>query len=104
MSGRGRRNKGILGEREVRNLLVDAGWDVRGLESEGDHLALRLRDGVPMMLHVETKRQETLRPDAWSRQAEAEAPLGTVPVVAYRRSHEPWRVLLRLDEFLALLK
>jgi Holliday junction resolvase len=106
-SYKGRRDKGIRGEREVRAILEEAGYDVRGLEGLGDHLALKQRTPkvLPetLVLHVEVKRQETLRPDVWARQAAAEAPNGATPVVAYRRSKEPWRVTLSLEDFLGLI-
>lgn len=107
LSYKGRRDKGLRGEHEVRARLEQDGFDVRGLEGLGDHLAIR--EDKPrfqtkvLLLHVEVKRQETLQPDRWSRQAEAEAPEGAVPIVVYRRDREPWRVLVTLDEFLRLL-
>jgi Holliday junction resolvase len=106
VSSKGRRDKGISGEREVRVILQDAGFQVRGLEGLGDHLALKHRETpqtTTFVLHVEVKRQETLRPDYWSRQAEAEAPDGATPIVAYRRSREPWRVTIALDDLLRLI-
>lgn len=100
LSAKGRRDKGVAGEREVRQRFELGGFEVRGLEGEGDHLVI-CEGGLT--LHVESKRQETLRLPLWSQQAEAEAPQGTLPLVAYRRSREPWRVSLRLDDFIALL-
>jgi len=106
-SYKGRRDKGIVGEREVMRVLTDAGFDVRGLEGKGDHLAMK-EEGPRFQIrhylfHIEVKRQETLRPDEWSHQSEAEAPQGSVPVVVYRRSREPWRVSIKLDDLLRLL-
>lgn len=95
------RDKGLLGEREVRHAFESAGFAVRGLNGQGDKLAF-LPGRSP--LHLEVKRQERLVIPAWARQAEAEAPEGTVPVVIYRRSAEPWRVDLTLQQFLALLQ
>jgi hypothetical protein len=103
LSYKGRRDKGIRGEREVRERLTKAGLDVRGLEGLGDHLASKRRGAETILLHIEVKRQETLQPDRWSRQAETEAPEGAAPIVVYRRDREPWRVLVTLDEFLRLL-
>ena len=94
------RDKGLRGEREVAKAFELAGFPVRGLEGSGDHLVVCSAD---LTLHVESKRHEALRMGDWSKQAEAEAPQGTVPVVAYRRSREPWRVSLLLDDFVALL-
>jgi len=87
------RAKGVRGEREVLELLERHGFEVRGLESSGDHLAL----GHGVTLHVETKRQEVARPWAWYEQASSEAPSGTIPLVAFRRSRSPWLALVELD-------
>lgn len=94
------RRKGLAGEAEVAALLRRHGFAVRGLESSGDHLAL----GYGLTLHVESKRQETARPWLWGAQALREAPPGTLPVVAMRRSRSPWYALVpSLDELLAAL-
>lgn len=93
------RDKGRKGEREVTLLLERAGFTVRALEGTGDHLALT--DGL--VFHVESKRQETARPWAWLAQAEAEAPAGAVPLVAFRRSHGRWYALLPLEDFARII-
>jgi len=87
------RDKGVRGEREVAELLRRHGFEVRGLEGEGDHLALV---GL-LMLHVETKRQEVARPWAWWEQASSETPAGALTVVAFRRSRSPWLALVELE-------
>ena len=94
------RDKGVRGEREVRQRFELSGFEPRGLEDTGDHLVVC---SGGLTLHIESKRQEVIRIGEWSRQAEAEAPQGTMPIVAYRRSREPWRVSMRLDDFLLLL-
>ena len=103
-SYKGRRDKGIAGEREVRHRLEKDGFDVRGLEGKGDHLATKLGADGPVILHVEVKRQETLRVDDWHRQAMAEAPAVAIPTLIYRRSGEPWRAVVLLDDLLKVLK
>jgi Holliday junction resolvase len=104
LTHKGRRDKGVAGEREVRHILEAAGFDVRGLEGLGDHLAMKkLDDGRTVMFHVEVKRQESLRPDEWHKQATTEAPPGAKPIVPYRRNGQPWRVTILLDDLLALL-
>lgn len=90
----------MAGELEVRRLWEAAGLTVRGLEGEGDH-AVYLPGGA--MLHSEVKRQERLQLPMWLRQAEAEAPPGTVPVVAFRQNRGAWYVALELDRLAALL-
>lgn len=86
---RAQREKGRKAEAEVRTLLGLAGFEVRGLEATGDHLAI----GHGVTFHSEVKRQEVLRLPLWTRQAAAEAPDGTIPLVSYRRNHEPWQAL-----------
>lgn len=83
------RVKGRRGEREVAKILEAHGFTVRGLESGGDHVAVR----AGLTLHVEVKRQERGFRASWARQARDEAQPGHVPVVIYRRSREPWRIV-----------
>lgn len=93
------RDKGVRGEREVLEVLERHGFEVRGLEASGDHLAL----GHGLVLHVETKRQEVARPWAWYEQAASEAPAGSLPLVAFRRSRSPWLALVSLEAFADVL-
>ena len=93
------RAKGVRGEREVYDLLEAHGFTVRGLEGSGDHLAI----GHGLTLHVETKRQEVARPWLWFEQASTEAPGGTIPLVAFRRSRSPWLALVELETFAGAL-
>jgi hypothetical protein len=107
---RSERTKGLVGEREVRALYERHGYEVRGLESGGDHLAVLhgiLELGTiaaagtetrrPLTIHSEIKRCETARPWAWWEQASAETPSGSLTVVAFRRSRSPWLALTSLD-------
>lgn len=100
LSGKGRRDKGVRGEREVRVLAEARGLAVRGLEDSGDHLVVC---ADALTLHLEVKRQERTQILKWCRQAEGEAPVGTVPVVVFRSSREPWRAVLEYKQLLALL-
>lgn len=94
------RDKGLSGEREVRHAFETAGLPVRGLEGLGDQLVVC---PAGLTLHIEVKRAETLKLPLWTRQAESEAPQGTVPIVVYRRNREPWRASLKLDDLIAML-
>lgn len=96
---RAERRKGVDGEREVRRLFEQHGFELRGLEASGDWLAF----GHGLAFHVESKRQEVARPWVWFEQASAEAPTGTIPLVAFRRSRSPWLALVRLDVLLPVL-
>lgn len=93
------RDKGLRGELEVTHILSAAGLVPHGLDGQGDHLVVG--EGRP--LHVEVKRQETIRILAWCRQAEAEAQDGAIPVVVFRPSREPWRAALLLDDLIGLI-
>lgn len=53
-------------------------------------------------LHLEVKRCERLRLPDWIEQAEADAERfgDGAPVVIFRQSRQPWRVCLRLTDFM----
>lgn len=102
MNGRGARNKGAAGERELAALLSEhLGFVVRRNLGQA-------RDGADdltvQQFRIEVKRRERLEVDKWSEQVEACAQPGEVPVVAYRRNGQPWRVCLRLDDFIPLMR
>jgi hypothetical protein len=106
---RAERAKGLAGEAEVRAIYEAAGFAVRGLEGTGDHLAMtggQLNIGLdgavvvtrpPLVIHSECKRQETAKVWQWWKQAEAEAPPGSLPIVAFRRNRSPWLALASLE-------
>lgn len=98
---RASRTKGVAGEREVAAIYRRAGFAVRGLEGEGDHLCVAANG---LTIHSEVKRAERLKLPEWLRQLNAEAPHGTVPVLAHRQNRQPWYATLRLDDLVALLQ
>jgi Holliday junction resolvase len=102
MNGRGKRNKGAAGERELATLLTnELGFVVKRNLGQA-------RDGADDItiqhFRLEVKRQERLQIDAWSQQVEACAQPHEVPVVVYRRNGQPWRVCLLLDDFIPMLR
>lgn len=99
---RAERAKGLSGEREVALLYELLGFEVRGLEAAGDHLIV-CDAGSQLVLHSEVKRHETARPWAWMAQAWRDAPVGTMPVVHFRRNRSRWHVLLEASSFTAIL-
>ena len=102
MNGAASRRKGVQGEREVAAKFQAAGLAVRGLEGQGDHLVILKSQDHPA-LHIECKRQETLRLPTWLRQAEAECPGGCIPVVCFRQNQGEWYATVPLDDFAALV-
>ena len=108
MNGRGRRNKGATGERELAALLTEQlGFEVKrklGQARDGGH------DIEIGRFCIEVKRQERLAIEDWCRQVElsvttsaeidSEGSIGSpVPVVIFRRSGQPWRAVVPLDWF-----
>lgn len=98
MSGRRSRNKGATGERELAALLTDAlGFVVQRKLGQA-------RDGGDDIqvgqYRIEVKRREALRLDEWCKQVEDASQPGDVPVVAYRRNGQPWRVVVPLGWFM----
>ena len=53
-------------------------------------------------VHVECKRSEQLRLSEWMEQAERDAARfgDGVPIVFHRRSREPWRITMKLTDFM----
>lgn len=94
------RDKGRKGEAEVLHALGDGGFTIRGLERGGDHIAL----GYGLVLHVESKRQETTRPWLWHEQSQRDTPEGAHGVVAFRRSRSPWLAQLELSDLLTMIR
>lgn len=94
--GRKSRRKGASGEREFRDLLRRHGFAARRdgrLDDDLDH-------DVPET-HFEVKRRERYEIDDWLEQAERDA-AGRVAVVAFRKSRQPWRVIVDAEHYLAL--
>ena len=95
-------NKGAAGERELAALLSEQlGFVVKRNLGQA-------RDGADDLtvgqFRVEVKRQERLQVDKWSEQVEACASPGEVPVLMYRRNGQPWRVCLRLEDFIPMMR
>lgn len=94
--GKPSRQKGARGEREVRDALR-----AHGLEARRDG---RLDDDLDHNVepfHLEVKRTERIEITKWLEQAERDAG-DRIPAVVFRRSREPWRIVLPLDAFLSL--
>ena len=98
--GKSEREKGKLGEREVRDILRDHGWSDarRGQQYHGGPDSPDVV-GIPGM-HFEVKRVERLDLKSAIKQSRDDAGDNEVPVVVHRRSREPWYVTLSFEDFL----
>lgn len=100
------RRKGATAEREVAQLARDHDLKARRtapMQAQQGAPEADVCLGLPGV-SLEVKRRERLSVDQWMREHEARTPSHMIPAVAYRRSHEPWRVCLPLDDFLELVK
>lgn len=99
------RAKGAAAEREVVNLLKDAGWKDARRTSDGRGQAARgdIANG-PAGVHVEVKRHERLSVPKAFRQIEADASPLDLPVLVHRPSRQDWMATLPLEDLLALLR
>ena len=100
--GASERRKGAEAERQVAALLA---------ESLGIAVKRKLgqaRDGGDDIqvgrFRLEVKRRERIQIDEWCAQVEAAAGHGDIPVVVYRRSGQPWRAVLRLEDLIPLIR
>jgi len=97
--GKRERDKGKVGERELAAKLRELGHSQsrRGVQYQGGADSPDVV-GIPGV-HIECKRTETLSVYAAMAQAVAESrELVEVPVVAHRRNHKDWLLVIRLDD------
>lgn len=104
--GKSSQRKGRDGEREIVSILHDAGFTsarVGMAVSFGEEPDVVCSE---LPIHWEVKRCERLQLPAWVEQAERDEVRfrDGFPVVVFRQSRQPWRVCLRLSDFLRLLK
>lgn len=97
------KQKGKRGELELAEALRTAGYanarrSAQYCGNTGEAPDITGVDG----LHIECKRREQIQDEVFIRQAEREAKKGEIPIVAYRRSREKWKVCIRLDLFLII--
>ncbi len=102
--GKTSQRKGRAGELELARILQAHGYPVepgRAL-SYGEVPDLSGLPGV----HIECKRAEALRLAEWMAQAERDAQRfgDGAPAVFFRRSREPWCVVMKLEDWIDLYK
>lgn len=98
------RQKGARGERSLAEELRKYGYEARrsaqycGKTGEAPDVV-----GIDG-LHIECKRTQQVRDEVFLKQAERDAKEGEIPVVMYRRNHEEWKVIIRLENFMPIYK
>lgn len=96
------RTKGAAAEREVAKILQDAlGVEVKRKLGQARDSGDDIQVG---RYRLEVKRCETLRMQEWCEQVQAACGPQDVPVVVYRRSGQPWRVVLLLDDLIPMMR
>lgn len=102
--GRKSQRKGRAAELELAEILRSYGYPVEAA-TPLNYGTIPDLTGLPNV-HIECKRHEQLRIPDWMRQATADAERfrDGMPCVFFRRSREPWRVCIGLDDFMTLYK
>lgn len=90
------RVKGRSFEREVARTFEQAGFQVRGLESGGDHFAVSANGDT---LHLECKRAERMKLPEWLRQQERDCPKRMRRGLVFKQSRQPAYVVEPLAQF-----
>lgn len=97
------RQKGAAAERELANILKEHGYDAhRGQQFHGGGDSPDVV-GLPGY-HIEAKRVEAFALYPALDQASRDAAAGRVPIVVHRRNSREWVVVIRLDDFLPVVK
>ena len=99
MMGKSQREKGANAEREVTYILQAHGINARRgqvFNHEPDIV-------TDTHLHIEIKRQETLKINDWWRQSVSASGEDEIPTVVFRRSREDWKITLSLTDFLSIV-
>lgn len=101
--GRSSQRKGRAAEMELAAILRQYGYDAEA-GAPMNYGTVADVVGLPGF-HLEVKRCERLQLPAWIEQAERDAERfhDGIPLVCFRQNREPWRVCLRLEDFLKVI-
>lgn len=98
------RDKGARGEREVRDLLREHGFEAeRGRQNRGGPDSPDVRHSM-RGYHIEVKRVESLRLYEALAQADIDRADGEVPVVFHKRNGMAWVAILAAEDFVSLVR
>ncbi|WP_088227803.1 hypothetical protein [Desulfosporosinus sp. FKB] len=96
------RAKGAEGEREFARLCRDQGYNCRRGQQfcgiEGEDVV-----GLPG-IHIECKRVEKLNIEEAMAQSRRDAKEGEMPIVAFRRNRENWKICMDAEQWFAIYR
>ena len=98
------RRKGAVGEREIARYLREHGFAEarRGQQFKG---GADSPDVVGLTgFHIEVKRVERLDLNAAMEQSIRDSAHGEKPLVVHRRNNDYWKVTMRLDDFMEVIR
>lgn len=96
--------KGKVGEREIAAYLREHGYK-EARRGQQFHGGADSPDVVGMKgFHIEVKRVERLDLNAAMEQSIRDAAMNEIPVVFHRRDRDYWKVTMRLDDFMNMLR
>ena len=99
--------KGKRGEREFRDFLRERGYTARRTQQYCGNTEEDASDVICTELshlHFEVKRTEKLNVYTAIKQAIRDCNGTKMPVVAHRRSHEDWLVIMKAEDFMDLVE
>ena len=98
------KQKGKTGELELSHFLTEAGFPARrGQQFKGTAESPDVVSEGLSYFHIECKRTERGNLYDWLRQAEGDAG-SNIPLVCHRRNNEEWVAILKLEDFLKVIK
>ncbi len=101
--GRGSKNKGKVGEREVVALLRKHGFEARrGQQYAGGGGSPDVVHDLPG-IHIEVKRTEKFNLESSMQQAREDCAAGDIPVIFHRKNQKVWVVVIDADDFLDII-
>ena len=98
------KRKGSAGERELCGLLQGAGFTEAHRNNQQYIGGLENPDISTPGLHWEVKRAERFNAYEAMEQAEKDANGKKTPIVAHRRNRKPWLVVMKLEDWLTILR
>lgn len=105
------RNKGKIGERQLRDVFREAGFLKcrRGQQFSGEQGNPDVVIPEIPSIHLEAKFCQNTALYDWMSQASGDADKSArcpspIPIVCHRKKHSPWLAILRIEDLIQLLR